>query len=154
MDVASPHVTANGHEVDLRQICPRDVKAQAMVDSELALWKECAGDSDERKELLTCPLLEPVVLANKRAHRRPQEAPAIKAALGVMQSGRWMQEVANKVGVAEHPFCLICGPAVLGSAQHRLWACPAYRETRSDLPPTHQHQGQTRPATNPSGREA
>ena len=139
MDVASPHVTAKGHEVDLRQICPRDVKAQAMVDSELALWKEWAGDSDERKE---------------RAHRQPQEAPAIKAALGVMQSGWWTQEVANKVGVAEHPFCLICGPAVLGSAQHRLWACPAYRETRSDLPPTHQHQGQTRLATNPSGREA
>ena len=32
---------------------------------------------------------------------------------------------------------------MLGSAQHRLWACPAYRETRMDLPPTHQHQGQT-----------
>ena len=33
-------VTANGHEIDLRQICPRDVKAQALVDSELALWKD------------------------------------------------------------------------------------------------------------------
>ena len=45
-------VTANGHEIDLRQICPRDVKAQALVDSELALWKEWAGDSDERKEVV------------------------------------------------------------------------------------------------------
>ena len=67
-------VTASGHEVDLRQICPRDVKAQATVDRELALWREWA-DNDERKELLPCLLLEPVVLANKRAHRRPQEAP-------------------------------------------------------------------------------
>ena len=75
-------VTASGHEVDLRQICPRDVKAQATVDSEIALWREWAGDSDERKELLPCPMLEPVILANKRAQRRPQEAPAIKAALG------------------------------------------------------------------------
>ena len=32
---------------------------------------------------------------------------------------------------------------MLGSAQHRLWACPAYRETRMNPPPTHQHQGQT-----------
>ena len=44
---------------------------------------------------------------------------------------------------AEHPFCLNCGPLVPGSAQHRFWACPAYRETRMDLLPTHQHQGQT-----------
>ena len=56
-------ITANGHELDLRQICPRDVKSQAMVDSELALWKDWAGDSDERKELLPCPLLEPAIRA-------------------------------------------------------------------------------------------
>ena len=57
MDMASPHDLrhCNGHEVDLRQICPRDVKAQATVDSELALWREWA-DNDERKELLPCPL--------------------------------------------------------------------------------------------------
>ena len=65
-------VVASGHEVDIRQIRPRHVEAQAAVDSELALWREWA-DNDERKELLPCPLLEPVVLANKRAQRRPQE---------------------------------------------------------------------------------
>ena len=63
--------------------------------------------------------------------------------MGVIQAGWWTQEVANKAGIAEHPFCLKCEPVVLGSAQHRLWACPAYRETRTNLPPTHQHQGQT-----------
>ena len=73
-------ITANGHELDLRQICPRDVKSQAMVDSELALGK-VGRRSNERKELLPCPLLEPAILANKRAQRRPQEAPATKAAL-------------------------------------------------------------------------
>ena len=52
-------------------------------------------------------------------------------------------KVANKAGFAKFPFCLTCGPGVLGSAQHRLWACPAFRETRVNLPPTHQHQGQT-----------
>ena len=30
-------ITASGHEVDLRRICTRDVKAQATVESELAL---------------------------------------------------------------------------------------------------------------------
>ena len=128
-----------------------DVKAQAMVDSELALWKEWAGDSDERKELLPCPLLEPVVLANKRAHRQPQEAPAIKAALDVMQSGWWTQEVANKVGVAEHPFCLNCGPAVLGSAQHRLW--PTVKPALTFLRLI-SIRDRLRLATNSSGREA
>ena len=29
----------------------------------------------------------------------------------------------------------------MGSAKHQLWACPAYRGTRLDLLPTHQHQG-------------
>ena len=47
------------------------------------LWKDWAGDSDERKELLPCPLLEPAIRANKRAQRRQQEAPATKAVLGV-----------------------------------------------------------------------
>ena len=122
---------------------PGDVEAQLTVDSELALRREWAGNNDERKELLPCPLLEPVILANKRAQRRPQEAPAIKAALGVIQSGWWTQDIAHKAGIAENPFCLRCGPAVLGSAQHRLWTCPANRATRMHLPPTHQHQGQT-----------
>ena len=80
--------------MDLRQTCPIDVKAQARVDSELVLWREWA-DNDERTELLPCPLLEPVVLANKRADRRPQKAPAIKAAFGVIQAEWWTQEVAN-----------------------------------------------------------
>ena len=92
LGLTSPHhtafVTANWHEVDLRQICPRDVKAQATVDSELVLRREWA-DNDERKEVLPCPLLEPVILANKRAQRRPQVAPAIKAAVGVTQAGWW-----------------------------------------------------------------
>ena len=137
-------VTASGHEMDLRQTCHMDVKAQC-VDSELALWREWA-DNDERRELLPCPLLEPVILANKRAQRRPQEAPAIKDGVGCDPS--WMARIA------EHPFCLKCGPAVLGLAQHRLWACPAYRETRFDHPPTHQHRDRPRLATNSSGREA
>ena len=129
LDMASPH--------DLRH-CKW---ARSGLARDLP-WRGWAN-TDERKELLSCPLLEPLILANKRAQRRPQEAPAIKAALGVIQAGWWTQEVANKKEIDEHPFCLNCGPLVLGSAQHRLWACPAYRETRMDVPPTHQHQGQT-----------
>ena len=63
--------------------------------------------------------------------------------MAVIQSGWWTPETAHKAGIADHPFCLNCGPSVLGSAQHRLWACPAYRETRMNLLPTYQHQGQT-----------
>ena len=66
--------------MDFRQTCPMDVKAQARVDSGLSLWSGWA-DNDERRELLPCPFL-----ANKRAHLRPQAAPAIKAALGVIQA--------------------------------------------------------------------
>ena len=67
----------------VRETCTMDVKAQARVDSDLALWKEWA-DNDELKELLPRPLLEPVILANKRALRRLQEAPAIRAAPSVI----------------------------------------------------------------------
>ena len=41
----------------------------------------------ERRELLPCPLLGLVILASKRAQRRPQEALAIKAAYGCDTSG-------------------------------------------------------------------
>ena len=60
---------------------------------------------------------------------------------GVIQSGWWTQEVAHKAGISDSPFCLSCGPGVSGSAQHRLWACAAYRETRMNLPPTHHATG-------------
>ena len=42
-------------------------------------------------------------LANRRALRRPQQAPATRAALGVIQGGWWTQEVANKAGASDHP---------------------------------------------------
>ena len=47
-------VTTSGHSIDLRETCPMDVKAQAGVDSDLALWQDWA-DTDERKELLPRP---------------------------------------------------------------------------------------------------
>ena len=37
----------------------------------------------------------------------------------MIQAGWWTQEVANKAGIAEHPCCLKCGPAVRGLAQHQ-----------------------------------
>ena len=123
-------VTASGHEVDVRQICTRDVKAQATRIGENGPTTT-NGRSCSR------------ALCWNLWYWQTNEPTAIKAALGVIRSGWGTQEVANKAGIAEHPFCLYCGPAVLGSAQHRLWACPAYRETRMHLPPTHQHQGQT-----------
>ena len=75
-----------------------------------------------------------------------RKGPRSERRLGVIQAGWWAQEVANKAGASEHPFCLKCEPAFVGTAKHRLRACPAYRETRFHLPPTHQHQGET--ATN------
>ena len=113
--------------MDLRQTCPIDVKAQARVDSELVLWREWA-DNDERTELLPCPLLEPVVLANKRADRPPTRGASD-------QGGIWRDSSGMVDARGGEQLCL-------GSAQQRLWACPAYRETRFDLPPTHQHQGE------------
>ena len=74
-----------------------DVKAPARVDSDLALWKGWAAN-DERTELLPRPLLEPLILANKRAVLH-QEAPAIRAALGVIQAGWWTREVLKKGGI-------------------------------------------------------
>ena len=111
------------------------------VDSDLAVL-ERVGGLTSAKSYSRAPLLEPVILANKRAQRRPQEA-----ALGVIHAGWWTQEVAkpavlgsaqhrlwacptnrrnpqevaNEAGAAEHPFCLKCEPPVLGSARHRLW---------------------------------
>ena len=57
--------------MDLRETCSVDVKAQARVDSDLALGKW--ADNDERKELLPRPLLEPVV-ANKKRPRSERDA--------------------------------------------------------------------------------
>ena len=62
-----------------------------------------SGTNDNGKQ---APLLPP---------RHPQEAPAIRAALGVIQAGWWSQEVANNASASDHTFCLKCEPAVLGS---------------------------------------
>ena len=60
-------VTASGHEGGLQETCPMDVKAQANADSDLALRKEWA----DNKELLPRPLLEPMIMANKRPSSLP-----------------------------------------------------------------------------------
>ena len=115
---------SKGHEVDLRGTCPLDVKAQAREDSDLALWKEWA-DSDERRELLQRPLLEPMVFANKRTPRNPQETPAIRAASNVIEAGRWAQKIANKARASEYPFCLKCEPAVFGLSKASIVGLPS-----------------------------
>ena len=97
-------VTASGHEVDLRQICPREVKVQATVDSELAL-RRVGG-------------------------QRRTEGAAPVPFVGTCGTGKQTSPTStarDSFGCDTirmvHPFCLNCGPAVLGSAQHRLWAC-------------------------------
>ena len=127
--------------MDLRQICLRDVKAQAMVDSDLPLPATVtSGRAPPMPIVGTCGIGEKKELNVDRMRRQ--------------RSKRLLtQEVANKAGITEHPFCLNCGPSVLGSAQHRLWACPAYRETGIDFRPISMRD-RPRLVTNSSGREA
>ena len=119
---------------DLREMCPMDFKAQARVDSDPALLKEWA-DNDERKEPL------PTSDTGKQA-RAPSPARSPDQGGPGRDSSRMVDATGCEQG-SEHPLCLKCEPAVLGSAKHRLWACPAYRETRFDLLPTHQRHGET-----------
>ena len=93
------------------------------VGGEQARWcKEWAYRRTEK--LLPRPLLEPVILANKRAFRYPQEAPAIRAALHVMQSG-WTQEAANKAGASDHPFCFEVRASGVGLSETSIVGMPS-----------------------------
>ena len=139
LDMASPH--------DLRH-CKW---ARGGLTADLPQGRQSTGDSGQRigavervgrerrtEGAIPVPSAGACVAGKQASPTSPTRGvPRSKAALGVIQAGWWTQEVANKAGIAEHPFCVKCEPAVLGSAQHPLWACPAYRETRFDLPPTH-----------------
>ena len=135
-------VTASGHEVDLRETLSNGLQGAGKSRQRLGTV-EGVGRQRRTERATTTPTAGTSDSGKQARPPSPTRSTCVWAALGVIEAEWWTQEVANKAEASEHPFCLKCEPAVLGSAKHRCWACRAYRETRFDLPPTHQHQGQT-----------
>jgi hypothetical protein len=134
-------VTRAGLHIDMREICPLDVKDMVVKDLEAHVWATWTKADETRKRLHPAPLVEPVQRWFKK--HRFGVGPAVAAQ--AVAAGLWTQQKANMHGVAgaENADCQAClkrGVHVCGDAKHRLGHCPEYQAQRLKLVREWQHQ--------------
>jgi hypothetical protein len=133
-------ISREGQHIDVRAVCPQDVKAMAMRDAENVAWAEWT-QTDDKRSLGPAPLIEPVQRWAKKHRVGPGPATAAQA----FTVGMWTQDKAHAKGVlgAEVDSCLACldvGISCPGTARHRLAGCVGTTELRRELPTRWQHQ--------------
>ena len=96
-------------------VLPDEVRAQARLDSDAALWRSWAASGD-REEFLPDPHL-------KRAMRHSQDEPFFRATLG---GGSYMLGLDTR-----------------SRTLHRLWTSPSQRQVRWQLPKALEDKGAT-----------
>lgn len=133
--------TRQGFQLRLSEVCPADVKAMVLLDSDAAMWASWTADP-EYASLAPRPLIEPI--AQFAAARTKGECNAAHRAAvnSVVQGGMWTQARLHESGAAGEAHCQLCGPGVLGTAHHRLYCCPGLRGPRLDSPQEMQHLGE------------
>ena len=129
-------VSRDGHQMNLAEICPQDVKAMVMLDSDAALWAEWALD-DAYSSLRPRPLIEPVASLIAARCTAQWTTEMKNAAAAVFQGGSWTQDRMCASGLADTELCQLCG--AIGTPHHRLHCCVGYRGARSGCPATYQH---------------
>ena len=133
-------ITRGGLRIDLGTICPEDVRAMVIRDSDEAMWQEWTGEAG-RRSLAPRPLIEPV--ANLVKANRPGWTARHRAQVAqVAQGGVWTQDRLFEQGLEDDPYCLVCGPPTVGSAHHRYWRCQGTRAARLQAAPRWQHMGE------------
>ena len=128
-------VDPEGRLINLREICPQDVRAMALYDSEQALWERWTSQP-QWASLAPKPCIDPFrrLCASTRAGfdiRRAVEH--------IVTMGSVTQMTLQSWGFADSGNCLRC--ECQGSAHHRFWTCPAHRNTRGQAERYYQHMG-------------
>jgi hypothetical protein len=127
-------VSREGLQMPLDEVCPRDVRAMAELDSDAALWAAWTS-RPEYASLAPRPLVEPIVNFFRSKHG--QRGQGAQAASTAVQGGMWTQERLYEHAMTTTPQCQLCDQA--GTALHRLWKCPGLREHRAKCPRQWQH---------------
>ena len=100
----STMISEEGLVMDLREICPDDLKQMALRDSERNMWKRwCAKDGNQH--LAPEPFMEPIQQWLKKGG---QHSPGQAVVAQAVACGMWTQERGYKLGVLEDPWCKHC----------------------------------------------
>eukprot|EP00973_Karenia_brevis_P060546 8420135-Karenia_brevis.AAC.1 len=116
-------------------VCPQDIKAMALMDSETAMWHEWTSRA-ENSSLAPRPYVQPLVqYIAAQGHSVEKK----RAAVGLVTQGAVTQTVLHEWGKVDSPNCLLCGEA--GTPHHRLWMCKGLNQLRQTCRWTYQHLG-------------
>ena len=139
----SPFVwlNAEGTCIDARRHCPRDIQAMARRDFQRTFWRKWTSRPG-KEHLYPGPRIAPVQAMYARfAKRAPGVADAhvAKAFEGGLFTQANLAEALDKDDPTDYA-CRACLDA-LGTPQHRLYACSAFRAQRASTPRSCHHLG-------------
>ena len=144
-------ITADGTSIDLSQEAPRTVErflrddysitsssstsiAKTMnsspadrVGGYAARCHAADGTTYEQYNGNVVPWFEPAASVVNSVKCRAMAPSAVASVASIPEGGWWTQAKLFQVGLAEDPFCRLCGTAE-GTLHHRLFRCPARRQ--------------------------
>ena len=129
--------------LDLREVCPQDVKAMVLLDVEAELWARWTAQPG-REQLAPMPLIAPLVTTLRRPVTDGWGPHARNAARQAVVHGPWTQSELFAIGRVGTATCQACGAAP-GTPHHRYYCCEAKETTRREAPPRWQHVARQQP---------
>ena len=128
-------VDRSGRHINLRNVCPQDVRAMVLLDSDAALWDKWTKQP-QWASLAPRPCIEPLVSLCKSSKELKTTQKAVEH---IVAMGAVTQTTLQKWGYVDSGLCQAC--QANGTPHHRFWKCPAWRSLRLSGDRQHQHAG-------------
>ena len=118
--------------VDMRQVCPKDVKKMLLGQARSTCWRKWAAkhECEELKEG-TRGWSQPWLCCEGRLRKGGLKHRSVARKL-VLESG-WVQKRLFDVGWSDESECQACHKGE-GTEKHRLHHCPEWNEVRQEIP--------------------
>ena len=134
-------IDRHGRQLDLKEVCPQDIKAMVCLDSDAAMWASWT-QQEQWTVFSPRPCIDPLVRFCASA-RRPLQSRM--AAERLVTRGAKTQSVLHQWGHVDDAACRVCGQD--GTPHHRFWHCVGHSKLRGCCNRTHQHVGaESRPS--------
>ena len=117
-------------QVDMRDVCPKDVKNMLLKQARTTYWKKCAAkqEYEESKEGFW---LEPTLALLRKIEQRRVWTDKVARKL-VLEEG-WVQKRLFDIGSSNDGKCQACHKEE-GTEKHRVYHCPEGNEARCEIP--------------------
>ena len=118
--------------IDLRSVCPKDVRKMLVQRARSVYWKKCAA-KHEYEELKEGAWLEPGLALLRKKVKENWTEKQRNVARKIFLLGGWTQKRLFDVGWSDVNQCQACQREE-GTEKHRLYHCSEWHEVRREIP--------------------